>query len=155
MASEFLRPKKHVIILGAGASINSGYPDATRLTVLMCDKHAFLNELLGRLRSEGELEVQFQALSSPILRYYDSFHRSVRLLRSGDFATMDELSNLALGGRDSSEILKLKKLMRFVFGLTNPHRPGRFYYDAPNGEVLTISGDLGGKTGGEQPGNKN
>jgi len=113
-------PKKHVIILGAGASITSGYPDANWLTVLMCDRQTFFNEFISRAKTEGEQNPERWLENSTVRKYYDSFNQTVQLLRSGDFATMDELSNLVMGGQHSSEILKLKKLMRFVFALNNP-----------------------------------
>jgi hypothetical protein len=123
MAKKIPTPKKHVLILGAGASITSGYPDANWLTVLMCDAPTFLNELYKRIKDEeGEeaAKTWTQSTNSPIRSYYNSFRETVALLRSGDFATMDELSNLATGGNRSGEISKLKKLMRFVFALNNP-----------------------------------
>jgi len=115
-----LKPKKHVIILGAGASITSGYPDANRLTELMCDRKTFFQKFIEHAVADGENNTGEWARNSTISRYYDSFQETVRLLRNGDFATMDELSNLAAGGTHSSEISNLKRLMRFVFGLTNP-----------------------------------
>jgi hypothetical protein len=114
------KPEKHVVVLGAGASITSGYPDANRLTTLMCDRQAFFDEFISRATAEGEQNAKDWARQGPIRQYYDSFNQTVRLLRSGDFATMDELSNLATGGQHASEILKLKTLMRFVFALANP-----------------------------------
>jgi hypothetical protein len=115
-----MKPKKHVIILGAGASITSGYPDANQLTVLMCDLQTFFKEFEARATAEGEKNAVDWLRKSTIQNYYDSFNQTVQLLRRGDFATMDELSNLAVGGQRSDEILKLKKLMRFVFALNNP-----------------------------------
>src|ERR1017187_4604615 len=112
--------KKHVIILGAGASVTSGYPDANRLTVLMCDRQTFLNELVARPAAEGEDKTSEWVHNSKIRDYYQSFNETVQLLRAGDFATMDELSSLAVGGHRAPEISKLKKLMRFVFALNNP-----------------------------------
>jgi hypothetical protein len=117
----FPKPKKHVIFLGAGASVTSGYPDANRLSVLMCDRWTFFREIANRFQAEGEEHAQqFVYGKSALSTYYKSFQKSVQLLRDGDFATMDELSNLARGGRHSSEIQNLKKLMRFVFALNNP-----------------------------------
>ena len=86
----------------------------------MCDRQAFFDEFVSRATAEGEMSARDWARQSPIRTYYDSFAQTVRLLRSGDFATMDELSNLATGGQHSGEILKLKTLMRFVLALTNP-----------------------------------
>lgn len=117
----FPKPKKHVIFLGAGASVTSGYPDANRLAVLMCDTWTFTRELVSRLEAEGEQNAKQYILGKSTIRtYYDSFRKSAQLLRHGDFATMDELSNLAKGGQLASEIQNLKKLMRFVFALNNP-----------------------------------
>jgi hypothetical protein len=114
------KTKKHVIIMGAGASVTSGYPDANQLTVLMCDWQMFFKEFAVRLRAEGVENTEEWVRRSTIRNYYDSFQPTVQLLRNGDFATMDELSNLAFGGRHAGEIAKLKKLMRFIFALNNP-----------------------------------
>ncbi|HEY1661421.1 MAG TPA: hypothetical protein VGI03_03290 [Verrucomicrobiae bacterium] len=115
-----MKPKKHVILLGAGASKTSGYPDANALTVLMCDRQSFLKEFAKRLADEGVDNVSEWVRKSTVRVYYDSFSKTTQLLRAGDFATMDELSNLAQGGIRADEILKLKKLMRFVFALNDP-----------------------------------
>ena len=115
-----MRPKKHVIVLGAGASITSGYSDANALTVLMCDRQTFFNEFANRLQNEGVENVAEWIKASTIRKYYDSFSDTTQLLRAGDFVTMDELSNLAQGGKRANEILKLKMLMRFVFALNDP-----------------------------------
>lgn len=101
--------------------MTSGYPDANGLAVLMCDRPTFLPAVIDRLRAEGERKGdQWVVGRSTLAQYYDSFRQSVQLLRSGDFATMDELSNLALGGQQAGEIRNLKKLMRFVLALNNP-----------------------------------
>jgi len=115
-----LEAKKHVVILGAGASVTSGYPDANKLTVLMCDVQTFFKEFEARASAEGEDNAIGWLKKSTVQGYYESFRQTIQLLRTGDFATMDELSNLATGGHRSDEILKLKKLMRFVFALNNP-----------------------------------
>jgi hypothetical protein len=115
-----LKPKKHVVILGAGASITSGYPDANKLTVLMCDSLSFFNEFIARATAEGVEKPDRWLQASTVRQYYDSFKETVSLLKRGDFATMDELSNMVAGGQNSDQIQTLKKLMRFVFALNNP-----------------------------------
>ena len=100
--------------------MTSGYPDANRLSVLMCDRWTFFREITSRLQAEGEDNAaKWVRGKSALSSYYESFRTSVQLLRDGDFTTMDELSNLARGGQYAAEIRNLKKLMRFVFALNN------------------------------------
>jgi hypothetical protein len=110
--------KKHVIFLGAGASKTSGYPLANDLTLLMCDIRTFKNELRKVLARENGKHVEF-AENSVITKFHE-LSSAAKILRDGDFVTMDELSNLALGGAHAGKILDLKRLMRLVFSLNNP-----------------------------------
>jgi hypothetical protein len=109
--------KKHVIILGAGASKTSGYPLANDLTLLMCDRKTFIKELDRITEEASEHDVQRWRLE--IETHYDSFRGAASMLRAGDFRTMDEMSKFILHGKSHSHIQDLKALMRFVFALNN------------------------------------
>ena len=112
---------KHVIFLGAGASASSGYPMANRLTLLMSDRKTLIQEILRCSRDSGEEWRADWFHDSAVTRYLDSFNSATIPLRNGAFATMDELSHLSVGGEHAANIRMLKKLMRYVFALYNPH----------------------------------
>lgn len=115
--------EKHVIILGAGASITSGYPEANRLAVLMCDAPTFLKRFHETIEEDIGYDpgTYYELRLKKIREHHKSFLSASSLLRDGDFATMDELSNLVQGGAHAARIHELKRLMRFVFGLSEPH----------------------------------
>src|SRR6267154_5575562 len=100
---------KHVIILGAGASKSSGYPIANALTLLMCDGGMFRRILRQEFEDSGDPNAERFSQNSVITHYFDSLRGTTSLLRNGDFATMDELSRLAAGGKESGTIGLLKK----------------------------------------------
>jgi hypothetical protein len=110
--------KKHVVFLGAGASASSGYPVANHLTLLMCDPPTFRKALYGVLQREGDGGKGFDVNS--VISQYQSLSEAAKLLRFGDFTTMDELSKHALGTEHAKVIRDLKKLMRLVLALDNP-----------------------------------
>jgi hypothetical protein len=109
--------KRHVIFLGAGASKTSGYPLANELTLLMCDPLSFRKGLRNALQRDGDDGRGFE-VNSVITQYQSS--EAAKLLRAGDFATMDELSKHALGPEHSKTVRDLKKLMRLVLAFENP-----------------------------------
>lgn len=107
-------PKKHVIILGAGASVSSGYPVADQLRLLMSSEKR-LRERLGELapfKTEYVDRIIERMMGEPA-------SRAIELFRHGGFATVDEFSNLA-GFQMPKETQELKKLMRFCLALHNP-----------------------------------
>lgn len=106
--------QKHVIILGAGASITSGYPDAKKLRLL----------LMSERKVRDELEKQIKPLNEQIERSVFPMFRGeaeaiAPLFREGGFATVDEFSSLA-GSQYPKEVQALKKRLRFALGLHNP-----------------------------------
>lgn len=110
--------KKHVIFLGAGASTTSGYPIASELAQLMCNPSRFNEKFRRLLLEDGDSSSGFDE-DSVITRYLTS-SKAAELLRSGDYATMDELSYDAIGGKHAAKVRDLKKLMRLVLSLHNP-----------------------------------
>jgi hypothetical protein len=113
---------KHVIFLGAGASASSGYPMANRLTLLMADRRTLFEEIVRCSKDFGEVWEAAWFRKSAITIYLDSFNAATAALRDGAFATMDELSRLSVGGEHAANIRMLKKLMRYVFAMYNPHK---------------------------------
>src|SRR5580765_391890 len=87
---------KHVIFLGAGASKSSGYPLANELTLLMCDRRTFIEELRRVFSNDGGDHLQFA--DNSVITQYHQLSEAAKILRNGDFATMDELSKLAVAG---------------------------------------------------------
>jgi len=106
--------KKHVIILGAGASITSGYPDANRLRLLMSSEKALREELSNRGKFDSEFvdRVVGRVLGGEL-------GSAIELFRHGGFATVDEFSNLARN-RFRTEVGLLKSLLRFSLALHDP-----------------------------------
>jgi hypothetical protein len=110
---ETKRKTKHVIFLGAGASMGSGYPSANELRLLMCSYKHFFDKL-------QELGIRGTEIS-PLLDYWKQFKQSLDLFRHGGFASVDEFCKLAGNNEKfSSDIRALKKLMRLVLCLHNP-----------------------------------
>ena len=89
---------KHVIFLGAGASASSGYPLASRLTLLMADRQTLVREIIRCSNEFGEVWEASWFRDSAIVHYLDTFKVATATLRDGAFATMDELSRLSVGG---------------------------------------------------------
>src|SRR5439155_18099778 len=112
---------KHVIFFGAGASVTSGYPVADKLTILIADPRFFVRRLSKASDRDGEKASHEQMIKALVFKHLTaSFSRASRLLRAGNFRTMDELSDLAFGGEHAAQIRELKKLMRLALALTNP-----------------------------------
>jgi hypothetical protein len=114
--------KKHVIFLGAGASVSSGYPLANRLALLMSDRRTLIDEILHQSKFCGETWANGWFRDSTIAHYLNQCMPATEALRDGAFASMDELSRLSAGGVKDSNIRMLKKLMRFVLAIYNPHQ---------------------------------
>jgi hypothetical protein len=106
--------KKHVIILGAGASLTSGYPLANKLRLLMTSERKAWEELQKNHKTDiSHLNDTFAPMFSGTGGQIDG------LFRDGVFATVDEFSYLA-GPRFSEEIQSLKRRLRFALALHNP-----------------------------------
>src|SRR5881396_3549869 len=106
--------KKHVILLGAGASCTSGYPLADRLRLLMSSEKDFKAELSRVLPDKAAFT---SALAFDLL--FRPNEQAIELFRHGGFATIDEFSKLA-GAKYPKEVQELKKLLRFVLAIDNP-----------------------------------
>ena len=104
-------PKKHVIILGAGASATSGYPLANRLRLLMSSEQVLKAEL-AKFNGPG-LDQVFATV------FDERTKQAVELFRHGGFATIDEFSYLARG-KFAKEVQSLKRLLRFALALQDP-----------------------------------
>jgi hypothetical protein len=115
-------PKKHVIFIGAGASASVGYPLAVQLKDSMCNPGAFRNALHAAFSADGDGDKGFERHS--VITEYQRLSEAAALLRDGGFNTMDELSNFALEGGHTKLIRQLKKLMRLILAIPNPHRYG-------------------------------
>jgi hypothetical protein len=106
--------KKHVIILGAGASATSGYPQADGLRLLMSSEPVLREELEKRTNCNKERIDQ-------IINWAMRGERAatIELFRHGGFATVDEFSKLA-SDKLHFKVQDLKRLLRFALSLHNP-----------------------------------
>lgn len=107
---------KHVIILGAGASVTSGYPDAKKLRLLLMSENKVREELTRR--GENLNDREFNNFLSPMFAQDGNM---TRLFREGGFATVDEFSSLAQS-RFAEEIKLLKWRLRWALALHNPEK---------------------------------
>jgi hypothetical protein len=87
----------------------------------MSDRRTLIEEIIRCSRDSGEECNASWFRDNAITDYLDSFNAVTSVLRDGAFETMDELSRLSVGGEHSANIRILKKLMRFIFALYNPH----------------------------------
>lgn len=106
--------KRHVIILGAGSSVTSGYPVANELRLLMSSEKRLRAKLehLGKFNTEHADKIIAQMMGGKM-------KETVELFRHGGFATVDEFSNLAYS-RLTTEVQNLKRLLRFALCLHDP-----------------------------------
>lgn len=106
--------KRHVIILGAGASVSSGYPVANELRLLMSSEKKLRAELyrLGGFNNDYVDKIIAQVIGGPMAKAVDLF-------RHGGFATVDEFSYLAYH-KHAKEVQALKRLLRFTLALHDP-----------------------------------
>lgn len=104
---------KHLIILGAGASLSSGYPLARTLRLCMTSRR----HLHEWLKLHHRIEVTPRDASLIL----EQFGRTLQLFLDGSYASVDEFGMLARG-RMQKEVQELKGLMCFVLGLVNPRR---------------------------------
>jgi hypothetical protein len=115
------KPRHHVIFLGAGASLTSGYPIGEKLRLRLANENHFFSDLdkafpknqIGHKTSKGE---ETEAIC---LEYFRRFKPVVELFRHGGFGTVDEFSKLA-ADKYPEHTQDMKKLMRLAFALHNP-----------------------------------
>jgi hypothetical protein len=106
--------KKHVVILGAGASATSGYALANRLRLLMSSEQMLRTELSKRGNFKKD---ELDNIIKEVMRGPNK--KAVELFRHGGFATVDEFSYLA-SEKFPTEVQSLKRLLRFVLALHDP-----------------------------------
>ena len=112
---------KHVIFLGAGASVSSGYPVANRLRLLLSSESHFLSwvkECIPKAPDGTRLVTA---------EFFNTFQPSVDLFRRGGFASVDEFCRLISdqhkpdgGERDLVHVENMRWLTRAVLGVLNP-----------------------------------
>jgi hypothetical protein len=112
MAEETI--KKHVIILGAGASATSGYPMADKLRLLMSSEMTLREELSrhGKFNNDHVDKILHRMMGG-------NLKRVIELFRHGGFASIDEFSRLA-SPRYAQQIQLLKQLLRLALSLHDP-----------------------------------
>jgi hypothetical protein len=121
------RMAKHVIILGAGASVTSGYPMANGLRLLLGSADYFRQKAR---EDHEEFKKNNPLLKNP--REYDPGHAdfcftyhaaAVQKFRSGGFGTVDEFCKLIALQNDpnlSRLANGMRQLTRLALGLRNP-----------------------------------
>jgi hypothetical protein len=109
------RPQKkilnHVIFLGAGASLSSGYPLANQLRLRLASEEQMLKELENHESSDDTPKI--------ISAYYKEFADSIDLFRHGCFGTVDEFAYLA-SEKFPTSVLAMKQMTRLALSLHNP-----------------------------------
>jgi len=106
---------KHVIFLGAGASVSSGYPTAMDLRELMASEEALEKQVLTAIRGIPP-GPQHIGSAAQFNQWIDPMKRSLKLFRDGCFGTIDEYCSLVRNA-NAREVIQLKKILRLVFGL--------------------------------------
>jgi len=106
---------KHVIFLGAGASVTSGYPLAADLRKIFSSTYSFGNHLREKI---GQID---KPLTISLAKWFSRLSSPIELFREGGFGTVDEFSFLA-GKRFPQEVHEIKQLVGLVFALHNPEK---------------------------------
>ena len=106
--------QRHVIILGAGASVSSGYPMANGLRLLMSSEASLRKELesRGKFNKDYTGKVINKMMGGEVAE-------AVQLFRHGGFASVDEFSKLA-SPRYHRQVQGLKRLLRLALSLHDP-----------------------------------
>jgi hypothetical protein len=113
--SEKAKTPKHVIILGAGASANSGYPQANELRLWMSSRQSILKKIEGVIVDGGSRVVALKHFNE----WIQPAGEALNLFRNGAFATLDEFCKLS-GQKLQSEVEHLKKILRLALSIQNP-----------------------------------
>jgi hypothetical protein len=112
---------KHVIFLGAGASKTSGYPLGDDLRKDGMASAEGLRAVFGKalhkygIQKDSEIEQFYKAFDG----WVPPYRQSLQLFREGCFGTIDEFCKL-IGKERPDEVVKMKKVLRFVLGLHFP-----------------------------------
>jgi hypothetical protein len=110
-------PRKHVIFLGAGASLTSGYPLANGLRLRLSNERQLIFDLED-LSEKTHASVDFE--ERKICReYFGQFKASLEQFRHGGFGSVDEFSKLA-SVKYPKFVQEMKQLMRLALSLHNP-----------------------------------
>jgi hypothetical protein len=113
-----MKTGKHVIFLGAGASVGSGYPLANDLRLLISSRDNWSKSL-------REYQERNPPPHSPVSwehagrNLWERHSKALKLFREGGFATLDEFCKLA-GFAFQSEIHGLRNVVRAALGMFNP-----------------------------------
>lgn len=114
---------RHVIILGSGASMGSGYPSADQLRVLLSSPEAILDAYKKSYPLESD--PKSTSLTADQIRrakeILNLFKDQIELFRKGGFGSVDEFCKLS---KDSPEFSKhvgeMRKLTRIALMAHNP-----------------------------------
>jgi hypothetical protein len=104
---------KHVIVLGAGASASSGYPDGEGLRKLLADPE----RLRGKVKEQ--LKEKYGEVKSGLDQSLSTIEKSIRLFRYGGFASVDEFVRLAASNNDPGNDY-LRRLLSLCFATVDP-----------------------------------
>jgi hypothetical protein len=109
---------RHVIFLGAGASVNSGYPTGEKLRLRLSSLEHFKRDLEENGIQTTGAPAEY-ICGSRCLEHFGEFAESIELFRYGGFGTVDEFSKSAsLNYPDG--VQDMKRLMRLAFCFHNP-----------------------------------
>lgn len=110
-------PHKHVIFLGAGASVTSGYPLANDLRLRLSNVRQLIFDL-EELAKKTFASIDFQ--ERKVCRdYFDQFKDTLEQFRHGGFESVDAFSKLA-SVKYPAFVQEMKKLMWLALSLHNP-----------------------------------
>ncbi len=109
---------KHVIFLGAGASVSSGYPLANGLRLLMSSKKHWEEALL---KYEEDRKLPQGSILNKGIPFWNIHEEALKLFRTGGFATLDEFCKLADKTPSyQHKINGLRTFVRAALGIFNP-----------------------------------
>jgi hypothetical protein len=114
---------KHVIFLGAGASVTSGYPLAEKLRKEWLISKIDLRKKIFKMLHDfgGSTAGQVHAAQVHFDAWIEPIAASLQLFREGGFGTIDEFCYLIRHARDV-DVQRMKSLLRLIFGLHSPEQ---------------------------------
>lgn len=117
------RRPKHVIFLGAGASVTSGYPLGVDLRKdwLSSERSLFakVENQLTLPKEHPHYQTHLESLRTAFYQWYDSHKWSLALFRDGGFGSIDEFC-YHLRDSNPDAVQNLKDVLRFALGIHNP-----------------------------------
>lgn len=108
--------EKHVIFLGAGASMGSGYPSAEELRLLLTSAERLTDYLIRRFNADPSNHTW---IYNSVRKAREPYERGLALFRSGGFATVDEFCFLT-NGLFPQEVRAVKTYMCIVLAYAMP-----------------------------------